>query len=245
MEDLVTRLRGAASLAVLLDYDGTLVPFAPTPDAAAPDEELIGLLAGVAGRPGTKVGIVSGRDRDSLGRWLGDLPVELTAEHGFWRKRGRAAEWEPTLPVREEDVARVRSALEETSAPLGGRIEVKRVGAAWHYRGLDVPEASVAALVATLERAVEPLAFAVLRGSCVVEVRPRGIDKGAAVRRASEEHRGAMLVAVGDDRTDEDMFRALPEGGIGIHVGGGETLASERLADHVEVRRLLASLVSS
>ncbi len=243
MRDLVRRLRSAQSLAILLDYDGTLVPFAMTPDGAAPDDELRGMLGALATRARTKVAIVSGRDRDSLGRWLGDLPVSLTAEHGFWRKAAGAREWSSTTSVRESDVAFARATLGKLASALGGRIERKRAGAAWHYRGLAIEPREVDALVEQLARAVSPLDFTVLRGACVVEVRPRGVHKGTAVRAVCEEHPEALVVAIGDDHTDEDMFRALPAGGIGVHVGGGETLASVRVADHAAVRSLLASLI--
>lgn len=243
MRDLVRRLREAELLSLLLDYDGTLVPFAPTPDAAAPDDELRCILGALAARARTKVAIVSGRDCDSLGRWLGDLPIQLTAEHGFWRKGPHQTEWSMTTSIRDEDVAVTRSLLRKLTSALGGTIERKRAGAAWHYRGLDVRQGDVDDLVGRLEGVVSPLGFSVLRGSCVVEVRPAGVDKGAAVRAACEEDPHATLVAVGDDRTDEDMFRALPSGGIGVHVGDGESVASVRVPDHRAVRELLGALL--
>ncbi|MEZ5418893.1 MAG: bifunctional alpha,alpha-trehalose-phosphate synthase (UDP-forming)/trehalose-phosphatase [Vicinamibacterales bacterium] len=79
VSDLATRRR----LRLLLDYDGTLVPFARSPGLAAPDAELKTLLRALSERPGTLVEIVSGRPKDTLEAWLGDLPVALWAEHGF------------------------------------------------------------------------------------------------------------------------------------------------------------------
>ena len=244
MRHLVRRLRAAKSLSLLLDYDGTLVPFAPSPDAAAPDDALRAMLGALASRARTKVTIVSGRDRDSLGRWLGDLPIEITAEHGLWRKRADEQTWSVRAAISEEDITVSRALLTKVTSGLGGMIERKRAGAAWHYRGIDVAPETVDEIVARLEEGVTPLGFSVLRGACVVEIRPDGVDKSLAVQSAREDDPAAFIVAVGDDRTDEDMFRALPDGCVGVHVGDGETAAAVRVPDHLAVRELLAALLA-
>src|SRR5258708_23201442 len=84
LEALAARLRSEARLLLLLDYDGTLVPFARAPDLAAPDRPLRDLLAALAAKPGVHIHVVSGRRREPLERWLGDLPIGLHAEHGYW-----------------------------------------------------------------------------------------------------------------------------------------------------------------
>ncbi len=77
---LAARLRSAERLVLLLDYDGTLVPFARSPDLAAPDRPLRDLLGALAAKPGVRVHVVSGRRKEPLERWLGDLPIALHAE---------------------------------------------------------------------------------------------------------------------------------------------------------------------
>ena len=67
---------------MLLDYDGTLTGFTPDPDAAHPDDALISLLKDLADRPATSVHVISGRRKETLGAWLGGLPLGLHAEHG-------------------------------------------------------------------------------------------------------------------------------------------------------------------
>ncbi len=90
---LTARMRQAESLALLLDYDGSLVRFASIPELAVPDPDLLALLRALSARPATEVHIVSGRKRDDLERWLRDLPVFLHAEHGLWtRPPGSAGE---------------------------------------------------------------------------------------------------------------------------------------------------------
>jgi len=76
----------------------------------------------------------------------------------------------------------------------------------------------------------------------VLEVRQRGINKGVVVADLLEAAPGAAFIALGDDRTDEDLFHALPVGGIGIHVGTGRSAARYRLPDVPAVRALLARL---
>ena len=83
---LSARLRSAERLVLLLDYDGTLVPFARAPDLATPDPPLRELLTALAAKPGVYVHIVSGRSKETLERWLGSLPIGLHAEHGYWSR---------------------------------------------------------------------------------------------------------------------------------------------------------------
>ena len=89
---LIQQYRSAARRALLLDYDGTLVPFVEDPKLARPDPELLELLAGLSAAPGNEVMIVSGRPRRDLEEWFGGLPMSLVAEHGVWL-RPRGGEW--------------------------------------------------------------------------------------------------------------------------------------------------------
>lgn len=93
VEALAARLESAAFLALLLDYDGTLVPFAPTPELAVPDDELLGLLRDLSARPGTETHIVSGRPAETLEQWLGALSIGLHAEHGFSSRAPGGTVW--------------------------------------------------------------------------------------------------------------------------------------------------------
>src|SRR5688500_2842544 len=123
-------------LRVLLDYDGTLVPLARSPDLAAPDDELLELLDRLAASPGIQVDIVSGRTRETLDRWLADLTIALWAEHGFWHRSHRGASWDAAFTVVPDWMARVRPILDQFVAGTPGSfVEVKSASVAWHYRG--------------------------------------------------------------------------------------------------------------
>jgi len=243
---LLDRLRAAPRLLLLLDYDGTLVPFAPLPDLAAPDTALLELLRDVAARPGTTVHVVSGRSRDSLDRWLGHLPIGLHAEHGFW-SRDAAGLWRaPPLPP-DEWRARVLAVLEPfTARTPGSLIEPKSASLAWHYRMVDPELAKSRApeLRAELRERLGELPIDILDGDKVIEVRPPYVSKGAIVSRIIDGlPENATIAALGDDRTDEELFAALPEGALAIHVGPQASQAKIRLEGVSDARRLLAGLL--
>jgi trehalose 6-phosphate synthase/phosphatase len=242
----VERVRAEPRLVLLLDYDGTLVPFTPTPELATPDEELLALIRSLAGRRDTAVHLVSGRRRASLDRWFSDLPVTLHAEHGFWT-RPRGGDWTPADVQpgdwREPVLAILRDFAERTPGAL---IEEKTAGFAWHYRAAD-PEwgaAQAKELSLHLSTLLANVPVELLPGNMVLEVRPFGINKGLVVQRAREEHDGAALFAMGDDRTDEDLFAALPEGSVAVHVGRSPTRAPLRVPDVAAARSLLSAIAA-
>ncbi len=247
VDETLARALAARPLALLLDYDGTLVPFAPTPELAAPDRELLELLAALAARPDTEVHVVSGRRRGGLERWLGALPIGLHAEHGLWSRlpgEGWVAAETPATPWRERVLAILRDFADRTPGSL---VEEKTAGAAWHYRSADpdLGPAQAKELTLHLSTLLANLPVEILPGDAVVEVRPHGMNKGRAVTRILARARpGTTLLAMGDDRTDEDMFAALPEGHLGVHVGPRPSRAPLRLAGVREARAFLARIAA-
>jgi trehalose 6-phosphate synthase/phosphatase len=244
LEQAFARLRSAPHRTFLFDYDGTLVPLAPLPDLAAPDKALCELLRRLAELPGSDVHIVSGRSRASLEGWLGNLPLSLHIEHGFW-SRDRAGTWSQVSEVPPDFLQRIQDIMKRHSfrAP-GTLVEPKSASVAFHYRGADphVASARLRALRAELTNSLGPNAE-LLEGHKVLEVRLRGVHKGTVVQRVLEHApRDTLLFAAGDDRTDEDMFAALPEGAISIRVGLGATRARFRVQAPFELRRMLNAL---
>lgn len=246
---LLARLREAEDLLVFLDYDGTLVPYTPTPDLARPNTALLELLEELASRPRTEVHVVSGRTREALDRWLGELPIALHAEHGFWSRSGKGSEWSATGevggPWREPALAILRDITARTPGSL---IEVKAVALAWHYRLADQEAGARRAneLRLHLTQLLSNQPVEIIAGHKVVEIRPFGIHKGRIVPPLSPERLASTTVlAIGDDRTDEDLFAALPPDAITIRVGPGPTRARFRLDGVTAVRALLRSLVEA
>jgi trehalose 6-phosphate synthase/phosphatase len=191
------------------------------------------------------VHVLSGRAPEDLERWLGALPIGLHAEHGLW-ERPPHAQWVaaeiPPATWREPVLAILRDFAERTPGSL---IEEKTAGFAWHYRSAD-PEygaAQAKELSLHLSTLLSNVPVEILPGDMVLEVRPHGIDKGRAVRHVLEgAEPGTLLFAIGDDRTDEDLFAALPEGSIAVHVGPAASRAPLRIRDVPAARELLSEI---
>ena len=241
----VARLRSASRLELLLDYDGTLVPFAGTPELATPDAELLELLRNLSRRPRTHVHLVSGRPRENLERWFGPLPISLHAEHGYW-SRGPGARW-ARLPVtaerwREEAERLLHDFAERTPGSL---VEVKAVGFAWHYRMADAEFGARQAneLRVHLAELFSNSPVEVLAGDKVIELRPHGVNKGVVAQRVVAQLRPETVIgALGDDATDEDLFAALPPEAETFHVGPRPSRARLRLEDVAAAREVLSAL---
>jgi trehalose 6-phosphate synthase/phosphatase len=248
-EELLARLRDAENLLALLDYDGTLVPYTATPELARPDAALLDLLAGLTSRPNTEVHVVSGRARETLEQWLGGLPIALHAEHGFWSRRVGETDWIPAGDMgagwREPALAILRDITARTPGSL---TEEKSVALAWHYRMADQEAGARRAneLRLHLGQLLSNQPVEILAGHKVVEIRPYGIHKGRIVPPLSPERLAATaILAMGDDRTDEDLFMALPPEAISIKVGPGATHARFRLEGVPAARAFLSSLVQA
>ncbi len=264
--DEIVEAIGGRPVCLLLDYDGTLSPIAPTPELAAPDAELLALLDDVARMPHHGVHIVSGRSRDTLHEWLGTLPFDLWAEHGFWHRpvkdarasgtgrasAGRSADaaensWTAAVVMNDDWSVKVLPILESfTASTPGSMVETKTAALAWHYRLADeefgVRKAQELRMVLGDALSNQPLE--VLEGKKVVEVRVRGVSKAAASQYARETApEGTVFLAIGDDRTDEDLFGALPDDAVTVRVGSESSAARYRLPDVDAVRTLLRALV--
>lgn len=247
-EAALARMREARRLLLLIDYDGTLVPFAPRPELAAPDTELLDLLRRLATRPETRVHIVSGRPRETLEGWFDELPLGLHAEHGLWSRSAPGEPWRSTDGAPTDWKSLVRPILESFAERVPGAfVEEKSASLAWHYRQVDAVFGAYQSRELRLHLgevfARGPLE--VLPGDKVVEVRPRGVHKGRMAERITEGLApGTLVVAIGDDRADEDLFSALPEGSLAIHAGDKHTRAGYRVKGPTGVRELLSALLA-
>jgi trehalose 6-phosphate synthase/phosphatase len=235
---------------LILDYDGTAVPFADTPWGAAPDPELIELLSALGADENIDVHVISGRSRLSLDRWLGALPLSLHAEHGLW-SRPRGKDWTLLRDVHTDWKPKVRRILEQfTAATDGTFIEEKTASMAWHYRNAigdyggdeDFGEHQAKELRMLLGDLLQNQGLEVLHGAKVVEVRLQGVHKGRIVPEVVREGDDTPVLAIGDDRTDEDMFAALPHHATSVHVGGGPSIALWRVESVEDVRQILRAL---
>lgn len=242
----IDELRGQ-SLTLLLDYDGTLVPIAATPDLAAPDAELLALLAALAGRADIDLHLVSGRPHEVMECWFGELRATLWAEHGFWHRPARGGPWRGAERVATEWLKKIRPIIEHfASTTPGSFIEEKAAGIAWHYRmaeaGFGARQAE--ALRSLLTDALFNKPLTVLEGKKVIEVRPRAVSKALVARHVvSLQGPARTILAIGDDRTDEELFGALRDSSITVAVGDGWSCARYSVQDSAAVRALLKAIV--
>jgi trehalose 6-phosphate synthase/phosphatase len=244
---LVRAYSAAEKRLLLLDYDGTLVPFASTPQQARPPERVRDILKRLASDPRNEVVVISGRERESLEAWLGELPIDMVAEHGVWL-RGQDGNWVTPEPMTDDWKPRVRPILDLfVDRTPGSFVEEKDYSLAWHYRGVHpaFAEARIAELKDALRGIVGDLDLALMEGSRVLEVKSARVNKGNAAHRWISAEDDAFILAIGDDRTDEDMFEMASEDAWTIKVGRGSTHARFSVRGVKEVHELLALLAEA
>jgi trehalose-phosphatase len=241
--DFWERVREAPHRLLALDYDGTLAPFRVERMQARPLPGVGDALGAIGRAPGTTLLVVSGRPATEVARLLGDVPCAVSGAHGFERRDpdGRVTAHDPSPPQRAglADAERIVHDL-----GFRERGERKVASLAVHTRGL--PEVRAREIEAQVAAAWQPLAaggqLAVRPFSGGVELRARGRDKGTVLGEARRGlPPGTLAVYIGDDDTDEDAFRAVADGGIGIRVGDDRapTAAAGRLPDCAAVLALL------
>ncbi len=244
LDQVLQRFRNAARRLILLDYDGTLVPFTNHPRGASPDAALLAVLGKLTEDPASRVVIVSGRDKETLYEWLGHFALDFACEHGAWLKEDRA-EWFSPVAGGNQWKKPVRALFETfTGRVAGAVIEEKDYSLVWHYR--NVPGAAGARWAADLLDRLAPVVahepVEVFENDMALEVKNANANKGTAARRWLDQYRPDFVLAIGDDRTDEDTFRAVPAEAVTIKVRPGMSHARFSLPSHREVLDLLADL---
>ena len=223
------------------------MPIAAAPELAVPDAELLGLLKALAARPRTSVHIVSGRPCDTLDDWFAALPVSLWAEHGVHHRPPAGRDWETTADAAVDWTDRIVPLLEEfTASTPGSMLEQKNASFAFHYRLAEheLGEERAHELKTLLEAAIVDQPLEVLEGKKVLEVRLREVTKAVVAHRLlAEAGDPPGILALGDDRTDEELFAALPPYAVTVAVGAETSAASYRIADFRAARALLSTLV--
>jgi trehalose 6-phosphate phosphatase len=235
-------------LLFLSDYDGTLADFDPDPTIPRPSPRTAELLAKLACRTDSSLGIVSGRRISDL-RTRTQLPsrVYFAGLHGMEIEVGSRRWQHPDLDNARQYVRTLYERLDDARDVMQGLVlEDKHASVAVHVRAV-APELRAAA-IARADRCAEPWLTAGklrrLTGSHVVEYLPNiAAHKGEATRWIIKdvERRCAQptwTIFLGDDVTDEDAFKVIRRG-IGVLVGSRETRATHRVADTGEVEALL------
>jgi trehalose 6-phosphate synthase/phosphatase len=227
----------AKSRILFLDYDGTLVGFKALPQNANPGKELYELLDKISGQQNTELVLISGRDKETFNRWFEHKPYTLIAEHGAW-KRNEDGIWESRVTSNNDWKKIIYPVLESfVDRTPGSHIEEKNYSLAWHYRSADIELGAIRAL--ELRTDVSSLIMnnnlEILEGNKVIEIKVSGINKGLAALDHLNNRRPGFVIAIGDDWTDEYMFRELPPSAVTIKVGQETSHASYFLDNVNEV----------
>lgn len=241
---VAARLRAARRLALFSDFDGTLAPIVRHPDQARLPAGTRAALRRLR-EQGMAVGVVSGRSLRDVRRRVRLPGLYYIGSHGLeWRdSHGRHH-----ARVGRRLARRLQALGEQLQANLarlpGIFVERKTVSVAVHYRNASARTAARARR--RVRRAAERLPYRVrlLEGRKVIEVLPPGrMDKGRAVLELAARGGRPRLIYLGDDVTDESVFRRLAAGDIGVHVGEKDrSRAHYRLRSPSEVRELLNRL---
>ena len=243
--EIVEKYKNSKSRLFLLDYDGTLIPFRENPDECVPDKELIDILKKLSKDERNDVVIISGRDRNSLDRFFKKLKIYLVAEHGAMI-RDKKGEWYEIEPLSTEWKDKVREILEMfVSRTPGSFIEEKEFSIAWHYRKVDPELASIRVyeLKHILLNLIINLNLDILEGNKVIEIKNSGINKGRAATHFITKRNYDFIIAMGDDVTDEDMFKSLPKNAYTIRIGFEISSAKYNLYSYRDARNLLKEFI--
>jgi len=235
----------AESRLILLDYDGTLTPLARLPHLAYPDDALLNLLNDLSKNKKNEIVIISGRPIEVLEKWFGHLPINIVAEHGaFYKKNG--ADWVQTIPVSVGWKPSVMPVLNLfTERCPGTFVEEKMLSLAWHYRNAEKELGFLRSreLINALVELSTHLDFQIIEGNKVIETRARGIDKGLAAGIWLDSKQYNFILAIGDDKTDEDLFKVIPAVQYSIRVGLTQSMAKYNLKQQKDVLYLLNKLL--
>lgn len=239
--------KAARKRLILLDYDGTLVPFANEPLLAVPGDCLLETLQRLADNEQNDVVIVSGRGKDTLQEWLGHIPLHMIAEHGAWRKK-KSGGWEKIIHMPADWRTQVLPIFQFYVDLLPGSfIEEKDCSIVWHYRKVEkeIAEFRANELKWELINFTLHTDLQVLEGNRVLEIRHKLSNKGAAIKSWLDQAEYDFILAAGDDRTDEDLFAILPAEACSIKIGMGETKAKYIVHSQEDFCGLLADLAGN
>ncbi|SEW46622.1 trehalose 6-phosphate synthase /trehalose 6-phosphatase [Chitinophaga sp. YR573] len=238
--------KAVAKRAIFLDYDGTLVGFNVDIDAASPDKDLYQLLKDLSDDPANQVVMISGRKHETLGQWVGHMNLDLIAEHGAWHKK-QGEEWQKLPGLTDQWKQDIQPILETyTDRTPGSFIEEKSFSLVWHYRKVEsgLGELRANELMNTLRYFTSDIGLQLLPGDKVIEIKNVEINKGKATLAWLQDREFEFKLAIGDDYTDEDIFKALPQDAVTIKVGSQVSAAKYYLRNYLEVRSFLRSLIA-
>ncbi|KAJ6402222.1 hypothetical protein OIU84_014336 [Salix udensis] len=202
---------------ILLDYDGTVMP--QTSINKTPSSRVISIINTLCSDVKNTVFVVSGRGRDSLGKWFAPCKkLGIAAEHGYFMRWSAADDWENCGQSSDFGWIQIAEPVMKlyTEATDGSSIETKESAVVWHHRDADpgFGAAQAKEMLDHLESVLANEPVAVKSGQFIVEVKPQGISKGSVAEKifasmAESGRQADFVLCIGDDRSDEDMFESI------------------------------------
>lgn len=243
---LLADYRAADKRLIFLDYDGTLVSFVKQPEDAMPDKALLETLKKLLADKANRVIIISGRNRETLTEWFGDLKITLVAEHGAYL-RDDDGRWNEQVKPDNEWKEIICPILElYADRTPGAFIEEKTFSLVWHCRKTepDLAKLRTQELKDALLAMTTNLNIGIFEGARIVEVKHIGVNKGHAVLPWIGLQKWPFIFVAGDDYTDEDMFAVMPDNAWACKIGSGHSRANYRLNTVRDFRELLNDLAA-
>lgn len=247
LAEISGRVKKSRNKLLLLDFDGTLVEFTSDISEAVPSKSLQKLLKNIAGVKGSQLIIVTGRRQDDIDTLVGHLPVDIIAEHGAMIRETHI--WKLLLDGSTDwknKVYQIAKGFVEVSP--NSFIEEKPFSLAWHYRNVEqkTGKASSRALIRALSEIALQHNLRIIDGHKVVEIVNGNINKGSAIQYLLNKRNYDYILSIGDDKTDEDMFRVLlnNDNAFTVKIGRGNTCAKYKLHKVQQVILLLEQLLA-
>jgi trehalose 6-phosphate synthase/phosphatase len=248
-EDALSAYAASSRRLILLDYDGTLVPYTNLAKNAIPPRDLLQTLAKLAADDHNKVVVVSGRSKTELERWFGHIrDLWIAAEHGAVFRSPVTKDWLGLHANLSVDWKKEIATILESYADLtpGSYIEEKEYSLVWHYR-MSEPEFGewlANELNSTLDAMLADTELRAVRGRKNVEVKLIWASKAdILLRMIADNPEFDFVLAAGDDVTDEDLFAQMDDRMWSIHVGDRPTEARFCLENFADIRTLLGRFV--
>lgn len=234
---------------LLLDYDGTLREITSHPTEAKPTREILSLLKQLSLLEHTEVHLVSGRDSKTLESWFGELFVHLSAEHGFSHRAKAKKEWSAFKEVDLSWMPYVETLLKKVVDEVPGSfLENKESVLCWHYRLADSDYGQWRAneLYINLVQELANFPVEITSGKCILEVKAQGLSKARYVQKVLQNTSSDdFILCMGDDSTDLEMYKALPENATCIHIGELSSSTLYHLKTPSEARSFLHQILDA
>jgi trehalose 6-phosphate synthase/phosphatase len=245
VSEIINNFSQASRSLLLLDYDGTLVNFSSAKTGADPSERLMDCLSKLASHRKVQVVIITGRGHKDIESKLGNLAIDIVAEHGAMIRKGGF--WESRLHEDTSWKQEFLPMLERISGDCPGSfVDEKPFSITWHYRNADPEKGRVVSrqIIRNLEKELPTRDLRFIDGNRVLEILSNNTSKGIAALHLLSGGHYDFVLAVGDDKTDEDMFRVLAGNPAcySLKVGSGPTHARHYIENVDAVISLLEKL---